>query len=84
MPIGAERRLMLILEEILPPSLSGRLVEIGGLNPAWMNGAVGQADSGGRGVLVELNLADSAEDPLEEPSDTLRRFGEEKEGEGKS
>ena len=69
MLIGAERRLTSIPEEILPPSLLGRLVEIGGLNPAWMMElSVELTPEEGESLLSSI-LPDSAEDPLEEPSD---------------
>ena len=74
MPIGAERRLMLILEEILPPSLSGCLVEIGGLNPVWMMElSVELTPEEGESLLSSI-LPDSAKDPLEEPSDCTPAF----------
>jgi len=74
MPIRAKRRLTSIPEEILPPSLSGRLVEIGGLNPAWMMELSVELTPEEGESLLSLILPDSAKDLLEELSDCTPVF----------
>jgi len=64
MLIGAERRLTMIPEVSLPPSLSGRLVEIGGLNLVWvMELSVELTPSEGESFL-SLILPDLGQEPV--------------------
>ena len=65
---------MTIPEVILPPSLSGCLVEIGGLNLAWMMELVVELTPEEEESLLSLILPDLAKDPLEEPSDRTLVF----------
>ena len=74
MLIRAERRLTTIPEVVLPPILSGRLVEIGGLNLPWMMELSVKLTPEEGESLLSLILSDLAEDPSEEPSDRTPAF----------